>query len=145
MDRLIVSRKLDSLRRCLNRVRERCPADVATLAGDPDLQDIVVLNLSRAVQICVDLALHTLSSLRQPVPDTHGTGIRSTGRRRSSPSNQSAGLAKNTSISGSYVSKVDVAGGIIKVWFAGLKANFTISAPSKYMVLSPITTVGSIS
>ena len=69
MDRLIVSRKLDSLRRCLDRVRERCPASVATLAGDPDLQDIVVLNLSRAMQICVDLALHTLSSLEQPVPD----------------------------------------------------------------------------
>ena len=72
MDRLIVARKLDSLRRCLDRVRARCPADVATLAGDPDLQDIVVLNLSRAVQICVDLALHTLSILEQPVPDTMG-------------------------------------------------------------------------
>lgn len=72
MDRLIVARKLDSLRRCLDRVRERCPADVETLAHDPDLQDIVVLNLSRAVQICVDLALHTLSSQSQPVPDTMG-------------------------------------------------------------------------
>ena len=68
MARLIVARKLDSLRRCLDRVRERCPADVATLAGDPDLQDIVVLNLSRAVQICVDLALHTLSGLGNPYP-----------------------------------------------------------------------------
>ena len=47
MDRLIVARRLDALRRCLDRVRERCPADVATLARDPDLQDIVVLNLSR--------------------------------------------------------------------------------------------------
>ncbi len=72
MDRLILVRKLDSLRRCLARVRERCPADVATLTASADLQDIVVLNLSRAVQICVDLALHTLSSLDQPVPDTMG-------------------------------------------------------------------------
>lgn len=72
MDRLIVAHKLDSLRRCLDRVHERCPADVETLAHDLDLQDIVVLNLSRAVQICVDLALHTLSSLGQPVPDTMG-------------------------------------------------------------------------
>lgn len=47
------ARKLDSLRRCLDRVRECCPADVATLAHEPDLQDIVVLNLSRAAQICV--------------------------------------------------------------------------------------------
>lgn len=72
MDRLIVERKLDSLRRCLDRVRERCPSDVATLATNADLQDIVVLNLSRAVQICVDLALHMLSSAGQPVPDTMG-------------------------------------------------------------------------
>ncbi|MFC5579627.1 type VII toxin-antitoxin system HepT family RNase toxin [Rhodanobacter terrae] len=72
MDRLIVARKLDSLRRCLDRVRERCPADVATLARDPDLQDIVVLNLSRAVQISVDLALHALSGLGQPAPETMG-------------------------------------------------------------------------
>ena len=72
MDRLIVARKLDSLQRCLTRVRERCPADVASLAGNPDLQDSVVLNLSRAVQICVDLALHTLSGLGQAVPETMG-------------------------------------------------------------------------
>lgn len=72
MDRLIATRKLDSLRRCLARVHERCPVDVATLAGSPDLQDIVVLNLSRAVQICVDLALHMLSGSGRPVPDTMG-------------------------------------------------------------------------
>lgn len=70
MDRLILLRKLDSLRRCLARVRERCPADVATLIASPDLQDIVVLNLSRAVQLCVDLALLTLSGMDRPVPDT---------------------------------------------------------------------------
>jgi hypothetical protein len=34
VDRLIVARKLDSLRRCLVRVRERCPADVAILAAN---------------------------------------------------------------------------------------------------------------
>ncbi|MBW4049814.1 MAG: prepilin-type N-terminal cleavage/methylation domain-containing protein [Proteobacteria bacterium] len=61
------------------------------------------------------------------------------------PSNQSAGLAKNTSINGSYVSKVDVTNGVIRVWFAGPKANVAISAPSKYLVLSPITHTGSIS
>jgi uncharacterized protein YutE (UPF0331/DUF86 family) len=72
MDRVIVDRKLDSLNRCLLRVREKCPTDVATLAGDPDLQDIVVLNLSRAVQICVDLAMHLLSTVNQPPPDTMG-------------------------------------------------------------------------
>jgi uncharacterized protein YutE (UPF0331/DUF86 family) len=72
MDRLIVERKLDSLRRCLARVRSKTPPDVTTLAVDLDLQDVLVLNLSRAVQICVDLATHVLSGLDQPPPDTMG-------------------------------------------------------------------------
>lgn len=53
-------------------MRQKCPADSATLAGNADLQDIVVLNLSRAVQICVDLAVHALSARNQPAPDTMG-------------------------------------------------------------------------
>ena len=72
MDLLIVARKLDSLQRCLQRVRDKCPEDPARLAADPDLQDIVVLNLSRAVQLCVDLALHRLARGGQPAPDTMG-------------------------------------------------------------------------
>lgn len=72
MDRLIVERKLDSLRRCLVRVREKCPSDVDTLAANADLQDIVVLNLSRAVQLCVDLALHLGSELSSAPPENMG-------------------------------------------------------------------------
>lgn len=72
MDSLIVERKLDSLQRCIGRVREKCPPDVATLADDADLQDIVVLNLSRAVQLCVDLALHLGSDLHGPPPENMG-------------------------------------------------------------------------
>lgn len=72
MDRLIIERKLDSLQRCLARVRDKTPADVATLEHDLDLQDVLVLNLSRAVQICVDIAVHILSERRQPPPDTMG-------------------------------------------------------------------------
>lgn len=72
MDALIVARKLDSLQRCLARIRDKCPATVDALATNPDLQDIVVLNLSRAVQLCVDLALHALSDSGLPPPDTMG-------------------------------------------------------------------------
>lgn len=35
-----------------------------------DLQDVIVLNLSRAVQLCIDIAAHTLAALNQPVPNT---------------------------------------------------------------------------
>jgi len=72
VDRLIIERKLDSLWRCLERVRSRTPASASDLLNDLDLQDVLVLNLSRAVQICVDLAVHILSNRKQPPPETMG-------------------------------------------------------------------------
>ena len=51
MDREVVDQKLESLRRCLLRIESKCPVDAAVLAADFDLQDIVALNLSRAVQL----------------------------------------------------------------------------------------------
>lgn len=72
MDRIVIERKLDSLRRCLDRVRERCPASAAALLADVDAQDILSLNLTRAVQLCVDLAAHMLVSAGRTTPDTMG-------------------------------------------------------------------------
>jgi len=60
------------------------------------------------------------------------------------PSNLSAGLAHSQSISGNYVSSVDVTNGVIKVLFAGPKANKSIRPTSQYVVLSPVTNAGSI-
>jgi uncharacterized protein YutE (UPF0331/DUF86 family) len=72
MDREVVEQKLESLRRCLHRVALRCPADAATLATDFDLQDIVSLNLSRAVQLCVDIGAHFIAATELPAPATMG-------------------------------------------------------------------------
>jgi type IV pilus assembly protein PilA len=58
--------------------------------------------------------------------------------------NQSAGMASTTSITGSYVSSVDATGGQIKVLFQSPKANVAINGPTKYLMLSPITSAGSI-
>ena len=58
--------------------------------------------------------------------------------------NASAGLVTAASISGKYVSSVDVSSGIIKVLFDGPQANAAIRDSSKYIVLSPITQAGSI-
>ena len=49
MDLEVVEQKLESLRRCLQRIESKCPADAQTLAADFDLQDIVSLNLKKAV------------------------------------------------------------------------------------------------
>lgn len=72
MDRPVIARKLEALRHCLQRLRDKRPASAAQLALDADLQDVLVLNLSRAIQVCVDIAGHRLTSLAQPVPVTMG-------------------------------------------------------------------------
>lgn len=72
MDRLIVERKLDALRQCLTRIETRRPATVDALVDDADAQDVLTLNLARAVQIAVDLATHVLAQFDVPRPNTMG-------------------------------------------------------------------------
>lgn len=72
MDRALIERKLELLRGHVARVRSRRPADAAQLAADADLQDVIVLNLSRAVQACVDIGAHLLVDTRQAAPSTMG-------------------------------------------------------------------------
>jgi uncharacterized protein YutE (UPF0331/DUF86 family) len=72
MDREVVEQKLESLRRCLWRIESKCPTDAANLVADIDLQDIVALNLSRAVQISVDIGAHLIAGMEVPPPDTMG-------------------------------------------------------------------------
>lgn len=70
MDKEVVLNKLESLRRCLQRVQDKTPDSVGLLVEDHDLQDIIVLNLERAIQTCVDIGLHIISDLEVPVPET---------------------------------------------------------------------------
>jgi uncharacterized protein YutE (UPF0331/DUF86 family) len=66
----LIAQKLESLQRCLARVQSRCPATAELLSQDIDAQDVVVLNLSRAVGLCTDIALHLLAQRDLPVPKT---------------------------------------------------------------------------
>jgi uncharacterized protein YutE (UPF0331/DUF86 family) len=70
MDRELVEAKLESLRRCIERITTKAPASAESLARDPDLQDIIALNLQRAVQLCVDLAAHVIADTQARVPST---------------------------------------------------------------------------
>ncbi len=72
MDRQVIEQKLESLRRCLLRVKEKCPVDAESLVRDIDAQDIITLNLTRAVQLSVDLAAHLIASRDVPAPNTMG-------------------------------------------------------------------------
>jgi uncharacterized protein YutE (UPF0331/DUF86 family) len=70
MDQSVVDAKLESLRRCVSRVAEKFPPTAAELARNVDAQDIIAVNLSRAVQLCIDLALHKISSTGETAPST---------------------------------------------------------------------------
>ncbi len=61
--------KLASIRRCVQRVRDVTHGDPARIV-ELDVQDIVVLNLQRAIQAAIDLAAHILSHRNWGLPDS---------------------------------------------------------------------------
>ena len=63
MNSIVIKTKLESLRKCLNRIEAKKPETLGDLLQDIDIQDIIALNLERSVQLCVDIANHILSSL----------------------------------------------------------------------------------
>ena len=75
MDEALVLAKLESLRRCVERIRAKTPSSVQALAEDYDLQDILCVNLERAVQTCVDIAAHILADGNAPAPDSMAAGF----------------------------------------------------------------------
>ena len=75
MDREVIEQKLESLRRCLIRISEKCPETPGALATNPDAQDIVALNLTRAVQLCVDIGAHLIAGAETPPPETMGSAF----------------------------------------------------------------------
>lgn len=76
MARSVLNEKLESLRRCIQRVETTCPNTAEQLAESIDAQDIVTLNLTRAVQLTVDIGNHLLSTTDQPAPTTMGDTFR---------------------------------------------------------------------
>ena len=72
MDQVILAQKLESLRRCIQRVEEKTPSNIDQLIQDPDVQDILVLNLTRSVQLCVDIGSHVISESDELAPTTMG-------------------------------------------------------------------------
>lgn len=72
MDRDIIMRKLDSLARCVRRIEEKRPATLDELLKDVDIQDILSINLERAVQVSVDIGAHVIADLSVPPPRTMG-------------------------------------------------------------------------
>ena len=70
MDNEVIYNKIESLRRCIQRIENKKPFEIDDLLEDYDLQDIICLNLERAVQACVDIAAHLISASNAKAPDT---------------------------------------------------------------------------
>ena len=70
MDKDVVNAKIEVLRRCIQRIRDKTPASADSLLGNLDLQDIIGINLERAVQVCIDIAAHLIADSNQPAPGT---------------------------------------------------------------------------
>lgn len=70
MDQQLIIEKLEALRRCIERVEQKCPQSYEELMDDPDLQDIVSVNLERAIQLCVDIGSHIIADSEYGAPVT---------------------------------------------------------------------------
>ena len=72
MDQVILAEKIESLRRYIQRIEDKKPDNINLLIQDLDLQDILVINLTRAMQLCVDIGSHIISTANKPSPQTMG-------------------------------------------------------------------------
>lgn len=72
MDQRVIEEKLESLRKCYQRVEDKRPATPEKLQEDPDIQDIISVNLERAVQLCVDIGTHIIANSEFPAPSSLG-------------------------------------------------------------------------
>lgn len=73
MDALILTEKLEALRHCVRRIEKKRAPSAEALRRDEDRQDILSVNLIRAVQLCVDIATHILTDSDTPSPQRWGS------------------------------------------------------------------------
>jgi uncharacterized protein YutE (UPF0331/DUF86 family) len=69
MDNDVLRNKITSLIRCIERIQEKTPETVEILSENFDIQDIIALNLERAVQLSVDIGLHIIADYKTTPPE----------------------------------------------------------------------------
>ncbi len=70
MDKDVLKTKLEALIRCVHRIKGQNISSLEELEMNLDKQEIIILNLQRAVQICVDIGNHILLDFKTPTPVT---------------------------------------------------------------------------
>lgn len=70
MDTDIIRSKQDSIARCMGRIETKVDLSYEALLEDYDAQDVIALNLERAVQQACDIAAMILAETTEPPADT---------------------------------------------------------------------------
>ena len=70
MEREIILAKFESLEKCVRRIEAQNVSDARELEENLDKQEVIILNLQRAVQICVDIGNHVLLDFPSATPAT---------------------------------------------------------------------------
>ena len=60
--------KFDSIARCIQRIESKKPFSELDLAENFDLQDIIATNVSRMIQLAIDVCTMILSRSAAPIP-----------------------------------------------------------------------------
>lgn len=71
-DNDLLDARIESLSRCIDRINSHTPDAAEPLRTDHDAQDIIAVNLQRAIQILVDLAGHLIAENGWEAPSTMG-------------------------------------------------------------------------
>lgn len=70
----VILNKIDTIERCINRIREVYDNNPENL-NDYTKQDSIVLNIQRACEASIDLAMHVISEKRLGVPQSSRDGF----------------------------------------------------------------------
>ena len=61
VDKDLIIAKASSVKRHLNRIKEKRDTDLKTFLKDLDRQESILFNLQMAIQKCIDIAAHIIS------------------------------------------------------------------------------------
>jgi len=64
----IILNKIENIERCVQRVKETYHGNEDKLSTDYDIQDIIVLNLQRACESIIDIAMHLIKIKKLGIP-----------------------------------------------------------------------------
>jgi uncharacterized protein YutE (UPF0331/DUF86 family) len=72
VDKTLILTKAGSVRKYINRIREKGNIEFPTFLEDIDCQEIVLFNLQMAIQNCIDIAAHIISDEGFGIPGSTG-------------------------------------------------------------------------